>query len=723
MTTPPAADSPDRPPPDQLKGIASGQGRVYQAAGNQTINIFGGNVSPGATHQVRLVEVERADPRRLGVHAAIDAPGATGELPVYVERDTDTDPRGVRGLLTTASTDGRGGFVLLVGGSSVGKTRCAYEAIRAVVPTWRLLHPADANHIRQAAADPPERLVVWLDELQRYLGGAAGLNAATVRTLLNTGTIVVATLWPDHHVAYTTPPAPGTDDPHTVERELLSLADIVHLDATFTTAEQTRAQAAAHAGDTRIAIALQSADYGLTQVIAAAPQLINRWRGADPYAAAVLSAAIDAARLGARSPLPADLLRAAAPGYCDARQRAAAPTNWFGAALAYATQRLNGAAAALAPISAPNAMGPEAMGITAGYLVADYLHQHAGHVRRMVKIPATFWSALLDHLTDAGDLYRLGQAAQDRLLYRCAEPLYRHAAIAGDQEAAQARAELLTEQGRVEEALEAWRELVDDIGNSWWYPAKRLAELLAEQGREDELRARADAGDEQAARVLAELLAEQGCEEELRARADAGDKQAARALARLLTEQGRVEEALEAWRELADDTDSSWYPARQLAELLAEQGREGELRARADAGDEQAAEVMAELLAEQGREEELRARADAGDKAAARALAELLTEQGRVEEALEAWRELADDIDSSWYPAKRLAELLAEQGREGELRARADAGDEQAAEVLAELLAEQGREGELRARADAGDKEAARALAELLTEQGRVEEA
>ncbi|MGW6505839.1 hypothetical protein, partial [Nonomuraea angiospora] len=67
--------------------------------------------------------------------------------------------------------------------------------------------------------------------------------------------------------------------------------------------------------------------------------------------------------------------------------------------------------------------------------------------------------------------------------------------------------------------------------------------------------------------------------------------------------------------------------------------------------------------------------------------------------------------------------LLAEQGREGELRARADAGDEQAAEVLAELLAEQGREEELRARADAGDKQAAQALARLLTEQGRVEDA
>ncbi|WP_433227408.1 helix-turn-helix domain-containing protein [Microtetraspora malaysiensis] len=46
-----------------------------------------------------LVRVAAADPRRLGVHAPIDAPGAVGDLPVYVPRDTDSDPRGVRALV------------------------------------------------------------------------------------------------------------------------------------------------------------------------------------------------------------------------------------------------------------------------------------------------------------------------------------------------------------------------------------------------------------------------------------------------------------------------------------------------------------------------------------------------------------------------------------------------------------------------------------------------
>ena len=51
----------------------------------------------------------------------------------------------------------------------------------------------------------------------------------------------------------------------------------------------------------------------------------------------------------------------------------------------------------------------------------------------------------------------------------------------------------------------------------------RLADLLAARGDLDELRARADAGDQFAASRLADLLAERGDLDELRARAEAGD--------------------------------------------------------------------------------------------------------------------------------------------------------------------------------------------------------
>jgi TIR domain len=78
---------------------------------------------PGA---VRVID---ADLRQLGVHAAIQVPGVRDDTPPeYVPRDTDHTEFGLRAQLTSAAE--RGGFVLLVGGSSSGKTRSAAEALR-----------------------------------------------------------------------------------------------------------------------------------------------------------------------------------------------------------------------------------------------------------------------------------------------------------------------------------------------------------------------------------------------------------------------------------------------------------------------------------------------------------------------------------------------------------------------------------------------------------------
>lgn len=139
-------------------------------------------LSDGVPGTAGLIRVFQAKPRRLGVHAAIDVPGAIGELPAYVERDIDTADRGVRALIQQASEEG--GMVLLVGEPSAGKTRCAFEIIRALLPDWWLLRPDDADHVRAIAVDPPARLVVWLDELQHYLDGSDALRVGTVRTLL-----------------------------------------------------------------------------------------------------------------------------------------------------------------------------------------------------------------------------------------------------------------------------------------------------------------------------------------------------------------------------------------------------------------------------------------------------------------------------------------------------------------------------------------------------------
>jgi transcriptional regulator with XRE-family HTH domain len=85
----------------------------------------------------------QADPRRLGVHAAISVPGGPDDVPpLYVPRDLDAGESGIRAKVAAAAA--RGGFVLLVGGSSVGKTRTAVEAVKAVLPDWWLVHPGRA---------------------------------------------------------------------------------------------------------------------------------------------------------------------------------------------------------------------------------------------------------------------------------------------------------------------------------------------------------------------------------------------------------------------------------------------------------------------------------------------------------------------------------------------------------------------------------------------------
>ena len=629
------------------------------------------------------IRVREADPRLLGVHAAISVPGVPDEVPPeYVLRDVDAAEFGVRAKVASAAQ--RGGFVLLVGGSSVGKTRCAVEAVKTLLPDWWLVHPGGPAEVNALAQAPPPQTVVWLDELQRYLDGEHGLTGAVVRALLNASSplVIIGTLWPDRYNVYTTVPPPGGADPHARKRELLDLAAVIRIDPDFSPAEQNRARAAA-GRDRRLALALGAAGYGLTQTLAAAPQLVARWedaRAADPYAWAVLTAALDASRLGARAPLTADLLRAAAPGYCTSAQQAAAPGNWFEQALAYATGRLHGAAAALSPAGS-------GMGQIAGYTVADYLLQVASRERRTARVPASTWNALLIHLRDPADAVQLAESAMGRLLYRYAIPLYRYAveADAGGR-AARRLAGLLAERGDLDGAIQILRARAD-AGDG--YAAERLAGLLAERGDLDGLRARADAGDRAAAERLADLLAERGDLDGLRARADAGDRAA----------------------------------AERLADLLAERGDLDGLRARADAGDAAAARRLADLLAERGDLDGaiqiLRARADADDGFAARRLADLLAERGDLDGAIQILRARADAGD--WAAAERLAGLLAERGDLDGLRARADAGSWAAAERLADLLAERGDLDGLRARANAGDGFAARRLAGLLSERGDLD--
>ncbi|MEV4759232.1 hypothetical protein AB0J86_29615 [Micromonospora sp. NPDC049559] len=114
-----------------------------------------------------------------------------------------------------------------------------------------------------------------------------------------------------------------------------------------------------------------------------------------------------------------------------------------------------------------------------------------------------------------------------------------------------------------------------DLADAGESPAGRvLADLLADRGRTDELRARAENGDGHAAARLAAWLRNRGDDIEAerfwRLAGERGEPTASAELAALLVEQGRLDEAIDQLRAGLDD---DWRSLGLLLTLLARQGR------------------------------------------------------------------------------------------------------------------------------------------------------
>ena len=703
---------------------------VTELEGLRQARLLGSSLRRAATHRVPdLQRVRDADPRDLGVHAAITSTesGEGSDLPTYVPRDVDAE---LQSALAQGAT--KGCFVLLVGGSSVGKTRCAYEVVKEALPDWGLLHPCDAGEVRALASDPVRRTVVWLDEIQKYLTGVDGLTAATVRVLKREGQVViVGTLWADRYLSYMTAPSGSQQDDNQHVRELLSLAHVIDVKARLSLGERHRAEHIAKT-DTRIRVGLESADYSLTQVLAAAPQLVRRWENAgNPYGRAVISAAIDAFRLGAEAPLRTELLRDAVPGYLTPRERAQAPADWFDVALSYANETLHGAAAALAPIGSK-------MNHVAGYVIADFLLHYGARVRSLSTPPASAWAAFAQHITDPSDLKRLAWSAESRALLGTADLLYRAAAAHGSHSALGELTRMLAWQGRIREATVVLTDAIA-AGNPHaisslaelleWYTQTPLQEIeilwrtavaqsvteariglvrcLEKQGREAEAEQvwwEAITAGEPGARIsLAEhLTMEERCDqravEVLKEAVAEGEDRARCWLAELLKLQGKGDEAIGMLREAAKAGETGAYC--WLASELEDQGKPEEareaLRKAVDSGETLATQMLARLLRDLGRVDEiedvLRKGATLGDRHASYRLADFLEKAGRVEEAEEIWRIRVTVGDVNGRPG--LAQFLVHQGRTEEalrvLREAVAAGDHNARTHLRNLLSSQG---------------------------------
>ncbi|MCX5247116.1 tetratricopeptide repeat protein [Streptomyces sp. NBC_00201] len=263
----------------------------------------------------RLPLVGTVDPITLGVHRAAGGPGMPADLPPFVRRD-------VSDQLEECLAPGR--FVLLVGESTAGKTRIAYEAMLARVGGWPLIVPNEIAGV-PAALDATRTVhrsaVVWLDDLEKFLG-TDGLSPTHIQNLLHGGRrphLILATLRAEECTRLTDAVRDVGSDRMNVDRsrgseEVLRLAEQIYLARAWSPREKANAQKDVYTADPRIREALKRIDrFGLAEYLAAGPQLLQHWWNAwavgnRPRGAALVAAAVLARRCAIHRPLPATLL-------------------------------------------------------------------------------------------------------------------------------------------------------------------------------------------------------------------------------------------------------------------------------------------------------------------------------------------------------------------------------------------------------------------------------
>ncbi len=458
--------------------------------------------------------------KHLGVHPAIRGASWRGAqsafvLPNYFDRPHD---RLLRERLHRVSAGASIELVVLRGASCTGKTRTAYEAVRSCLADWQLVHPKTGASLLSLLSVEPigPRLVVWLDDVHNLLMGLDGeeVAAGLRRYLERPGPgVVVATIWPEHYERFASGRA------HAQADALLRLAEPISIPDSFDD-EELAAVRERMRTDASLTTALRSTrgSGAICQTLAAGPDLLDRWLHApDPYGKALITAAIDARRLGVQSPIPNAALRDAIPGYLTAEQRAQAPSDWEDAAWAYATQSIRRVTAALKAVPRPDDVGP----LPGVVDVADYLEERGRVARETALPPESLWEALSIHISDGHDLYQLASSAERQRYLRLAAALYERAVQAGEARAMHSLAGLLRQAGKEADAIQ-WLRRGADLGST--IAIQDLESSLAKQGD---------------THTTLELW---------RGPAEAGDTFAIGRLARRLERVGEFDEALSWWR-------------------------------------------------------------------------------------------------------------------------------------------------------------------------------
>ncbi|MFF3067168.1 hypothetical protein [Kitasatospora sp. NPDC057936] len=367
-------------------------------------------------------------PYALEVHKPIVIDGAPAGLPAYMARAHD-------GALRSALLGKNPQLIVLVGGSSTGKTRAAYEAIKELPQGWSFYHPIAPSKPEALLAfleggARPEKTVVWLNELQDYLFPpimgervAASLRVALSR---KSETLFIGTMWPIYWREVMTQASPA-EDRFSQSRALLSgMTHRIDITPDF-----PNSMLEEHARlDSRVRIAVDLSNGRVTQYLAAGPALLEFFkdsREVSPTAWAVLSTAMDWSAMSGLNTATPEFLRSAAPGYLTEEEWGATDAEWFSQATDLLGRQLKGATAPLARLRSQRGASGDFT-----YKLADYLIQHAQQERKRSPAPESYWRAVgrLD-----GDLslpYDIIWAAEDRGKDALAARLWEPLAVCGD---------------------------------------------------------------------------------------------------------------------------------------------------------------------------------------------------------------------------------------------------------------------------------------------------
>nr|WP_246273737.1 tetratricopeptide repeat protein [Phytohabitans houttuyneae] len=597
------------------------------------------------------------DQIRLGVKPAVGSRlGAASALPTYVERDFDGD---LRWLIA------QGGFVCLHGPAASGKTRSAVEAVRSLRRGHRLFAPDGPAALRTFAEVRPSNAVVWLDDLERFLG-PGGLDTPLFQRLCSPShhdVVVIATIR-DAELSRRAevPRLRDHDAPEAADMGARLLAQIdrrrlIAVSSHLTEAERDRARSVA---DDAVRDAL-GGEYGFGESLAAGPALLERWSFGEgalfEVGRAVISAAVDCRRAGWVDPVPSSVLEALHSGYLHQSWRKRGDLPSLDAALEWASRPVMGASSCLLPL----------VGRT--YQASDYLHDRTAVGDGPIgsaQVPDEVWR-VLSEVADDDQLVRIGLAADQAQRPDIGERTWRIGADRGHPWAMMKLGMRLASIGRVDEGEQWLRRSVDAGCTPTLGP---LGYLLMSRGETGEaellLRQGAAAGDVGSMTTLALLQRRTGADSEaehwLRQAANTGYPMAMVRLASLLSERDAVDEAAQWAKRASDAGDPEGLTMLAISQREPDRA-EPLLRRAADTGQARASLGLAAIYADRGEfpraERIARKVADTGDVMGMWMLHRLLLHRGETAEA-ERWLQRAAQYDPAAMTA--LGRRFGDQG-------------------------------------------------------------